>query len=297
MDGVDKTVRDAQAFAQEWRHKSEQTMYVTSRHTLFGDVLRRARAGTLLPDWRERLADDPYPAAFVRRGTPIPDHVLLAEHELANMVVQPWEPYAAQGNWREALDAWYSDTLALESEFEANRFAAKPRPPESPAAPVSDGRSQPPPPIAGSPLDRAVAAFSATEMSALAPHSEQPDWLAWYASGQAQQEAVDIRDRNYQQRKRDGFGLSYRAGLAAGGEESDWLGWYQQRVALWDTESDWPEEVSAAMVLDYADCFLAGRRVYKEPSEIAISLEGLTGFLVQLPDYWRASEDRETNED
>lgn len=297
MDEVDRAVRDAQAFAQEWKHRTEQSMYVNSRHTLFGDVLRRARTGTLLPDWRERLADDPYPAAFTSSGSPIPDHVLLAEHELANMAVQPWEPYAAQGNWREALDAWYSDTLAVESEYEANRFAPKPRPPESPAPPVADGHLQPPPPVGGSPLDRAVAAFSAAQMSALAPRSGQPDWLAWYASGQAQQEAADIHDRNFQQRRRDGFGLSYRAGLAAGGEESDWLGWYQQRVALWDKESDWPEEVSDTMVLSYADCFLASRRVYKEPSEIAISVEGLTGFLVQLPDYWRDSGDQKIYED
>lgn len=31
---------------------------------------------------------------------------------------RPWEPHAANGDWRAALDAWYEDRLALETSYE-----------------------------------------------------------------------------------------------------------------------------------------------------------------------------------
>jgi hypothetical protein len=167
-------------FSAAWREKAARSMYVTSRHMLLGEVLRRARAGTLDQDWREHLT-----TYFPRLARAAGHHVALVERELIEPSPQPWEPYVAGGHWREALDAWYSDTLALETYYEAEHFAGPPRPP-------SDSESG-------------------------------VDWLAWYASGQQQQIAAADHSRQNQQRNRDRFGASYRAGLAAGG--IDITGW------------------------------------------------------------------------
>ncbi len=166
------------------------------------------------------------------------------------MAVQPWEPNAAKGVWRDALDARYSDTLSLETYYETERFPGSPRPP-------ADDDSVP---------------F---------------DWLAWYASGQNQQAEANARMAQMQLGRRDAHGAIYRAGLVAGGVEIDWLDWFQHRIETWDRRQDWPAEISPTMVLDYFACITACRRVYKEPSDITISINGLKEWLEQLPAYWK----------
>lgn len=99
--------------------------YHSTRTRLWIGVLAEARAGTLAADWRSTLA--------VKHDTGIRDEILgsaaaliapppssdadsdtLVLHELTTMPIRPWEPYAAHGNWRAALDAWYADTLAID---------------------------------------------------------------------------------------------------------------------------------------------------------------------------------------
>lgn len=272
---------DTDQFLAELRRKASRMAYVRSRCVVLGGILRKARAGILEPDWRDRLPQNPL---IGDRGDPV--GVLLAR-ELTELPVQPWEPYAAHGDWREALDAWYSDTLAVETEYEADRFAPYPRPPESPPLPPIP-ELPPPPPENASPFEKACAAAAAATLAQVARNIAHapPDPLTQYAAGQAQQRALDEQERRSQQRKRDGHGASYRAALAAGGDDCDWFGWYQQRIAQWDTESDWPEELSPDMVLDYTTTFFTNRRVYKKPSA-ALPVDGFKQYLEQLPEYWR----------
>lgn len=179
------------AYIEAWGEKVSRGIYVTMRHMMIGGILSRARLGTLDPNWRTHLLTY-FPAA---RSDATKAGATLVQLEATELPVQPWEPYAARGDWREALDAWYSATLALETECEA-AHAERPRPP--------------------------------------ADDSGGVDWLSGAAAGQQQQSDADRYMRESQQRIRDGLGASYRAGLAAGGVEIDWVTWYRERVATWD---------------------------------------------------------------
>ncbi|WP_292981251.1 hypothetical protein [Mycobacterium sp.] len=183
------------SFLARLHEEPGRLIYASFRHSLVGDILRRARDGALDRDWRERFTT--YHPVLLKANA---DTVALIHHEMAELPEQPWEPYAAAGDWREALDAWYSDTLALETSYEHAILAGRPRPPAEPES--------------------------------------GHDWLASYAAGQPKQAADDSRTRQNLLRNRDGFGASYRAGLAAGGVDVDWEGWYWQRVKLWDDLGD-----------------------------------------------------------
>lgn len=101
--------------------------YHSSRTRLWIRILAEARDGTLSPTWREELASDvakPVETTAAVRGQILgvlplfafdadSDIDALVVHELVTMPLRPWEPYAARGDWRAALDAWYADTLAV----------------------------------------------------------------------------------------------------------------------------------------------------------------------------------------
>ncbi|WP_100524352.1 hypothetical protein [Mycobacteroides abscessus] len=235
----------------EWVNATNRMLYVTHRHLIIGNVLRKARAGELGQGWRNNLESH----RNLEPGESFRDEEILVLRELKDMDVQPWEPNAAGGAWREALDAWYSDTLAIETYYETERFPELPRPP-------ADDDSVP---------------F---------------DWLSWYAQEQGLRAEADAQLAQTQLGRRDAHGASYRAGLMAGGVETDWLGWLQQRIALWDHRQDYPADISPTMVLDYFGSLTACRRVYKEPSDISISIDGFREWQEQLPDYWTAKPRR-----
>jgi len=201
------------AYIEAWREKATRGIYVTTRHMMIGGILERARLGTLDPSWRTHLLTY-FPAA---RSDATKASATLVQLEATDLPVQPWEPYAAGGDWREALDAWYSATLALEAEYEAEK-AERPRPP--------------------------------------ADDSGGVDWLASAASGQQQQSEADRYMREIQRRERDCLGASYRAGLAAGGVEIDWVSWYRQRVTEWvdcgvGCDDDTRARFTESMRIDY----------------------------------------------
>ncbi len=69
-------------------------------------ALRKARQGTLAPDWRANLrAKDIVPGLL--------DVSQAAVDALRAAPVAPWEPWAAGGDWRRALESWYAASIAL----------------------------------------------------------------------------------------------------------------------------------------------------------------------------------------
>lgn len=93
--------------------------YVEQRYDGAVEVLDQARRGKLDVDWRGRRMK----CALARR-TPVAvmqpylDVEVLVAHELASWSRRTWEPFAAQGDWRAALEAWYEDRLAVEASHE-----------------------------------------------------------------------------------------------------------------------------------------------------------------------------------
>lgn len=103
---------------------STALIYHSTRTRLWVGVLAEARAGTLPADWRSTLTIEHdtglreqilgSAAALITPTESNADSDTLVLHELTTMPVRPWEPYAARGDWRAALDAWYADTLAID---------------------------------------------------------------------------------------------------------------------------------------------------------------------------------------
>lgn len=99
--------------------------YRSLRTRLWIRILAEARAGTLAVDWRTSLyviePDNSVrrqllgaAAAVILPASDEADNEALVLHELVTMPARPWEPYAAAGDWRAAIDAWYADTLAID---------------------------------------------------------------------------------------------------------------------------------------------------------------------------------------
>jgi hypothetical protein len=99
--------------------------YRSIRTRLWIHILAKARAGTLAVDWRTTLyVAEPdnsvrhqilgAAAAAIRPASEDADNEALVLHELVTMPSRPWEPYAAAGDWRTAINAWYADTLAID---------------------------------------------------------------------------------------------------------------------------------------------------------------------------------------
>lgn len=93
-----------------WENQERQRLNSRrwARYDQASGVLRAARSGDLKPDWRTDLASGrPDIAASMR------DVYAAVATEFADLPPQPWEPWAASGDWRAALDAWHHDSLAV----------------------------------------------------------------------------------------------------------------------------------------------------------------------------------------
>lgn len=94
--------------------------HVEDRHRCASGVLRSARQGTLEPSWRDQLLADArrrcHPDCPAFQGHD--DIGILIAMEIADWPQRPWEPGAAGGDWRAALEAWYQDALALQDTYE-----------------------------------------------------------------------------------------------------------------------------------------------------------------------------------
>ncbi|MFV8233944.1 hypothetical protein [Mycolicibacterium fortuitum] len=149
--------------------------HASARYLLLSGILHKARRGELQREWRMHL----------------PNSADIAVDELSGMPIQPWEPYAAAGDWRRALDAWYAAALNLEAEREAERWRWQATEPDLPG---TDGH---PVPLALDVVER----------------DRQANDRWW----------------NTQQDTRDILTASYLAGLAGGGDHINWVDWYVHR--------------------------------------------------------------------
>ena len=98
---------DHRRLRASWQH--HQTI-----GSVLGIVLMKARSGVLERGWRERLSVD---FLYTRRPRPddqaLRDAEDLAVYEVAMTPPSEWEPYAANGDWRRGLAAWYTATQEL----------------------------------------------------------------------------------------------------------------------------------------------------------------------------------------
>lgn len=256
LDQRDAEARDQYARAyQEW---SARERYTGIRNGLWADVLRWARSGELPADWRAHLPG--YHTAIA--GEHVRDDIDgLALHEFTTLPTQPWEPFAAGGDWRAALDAWYRDSLALHDRTHQQTeelTASKPQPFRLPTRPMPDA------------YDPHIAYDDVEDLDAL---------RALRDADLAAAKAIN-HDRG-----RDRLEAWYRAGLAAGGTGDDWIGWYRDRINTWDRRHD---DIYGAAVIN------SGRELAKLDNGDDATLEptpAAAGGWVRipmeaLPDYW-----------
>lgn len=248
-------LRDRDRVARErWHWERGQAVagrfYAWSRVALLTGVLRRARAGYLVSDWRDNLSAELAHFWLIfgnfaeyHRELGIDDDALATclINELATTPIRPWEPYAAGGDWHAALDAWYHDSLDLldwEYRYDEQDRAESDR------------------------LDaRQVTAFL-------------PEFAAAHLCRQA--DKATVATLAYA-RHRDELEASYRAGLAAGGDDQDedWIEWYCQRITdTWDPDDDTTHPA------------LSPRRASNLLSLAAASRDYSRGCLQRLPAYW-----------
>lgn len=172
---------DLSSFLREREEIAASAHYVQARFLQVYQILWKARIGELTPRWRDDLTTGTDAAA---------DQLIV--HELACMPTRPWEPFVAGGDWRTALDTWYSDLLSADDYLVQHEIR-----------PASAKHPNP-----------------HTQYSRLTEVLRESQ-----AIQQGEQALDDARDR-----LRLLWGASYRAGLSAGGEESDWRGWYRTRT-------------------------------------------------------------------
>jgi hypothetical protein len=153
----------------EYRQRSAAVMYVEARYRCAVGILDYAREGRLESDWRERLVTQSRRRAENAVLQTYVDVDRLVVNEVAGLPRRPWEPYAAHGDWRAALDAWYEDRLALETSYEtaARQGLVKLDPGESESGWWQ--RQQ-----------RYRDCIGASYRAGLAAGGEPIDWLGWY---------------------------------------------------------------------------------------------------------------------
>lgn len=184
----------------ELRQRMDEGQYVSLRHWAIARVLHWARSGELSPDWREHQM--PALLVAIRPDTAdqaFDDHSALINAELAALHTQPWEPHATGGDWKDALDAWFTDALANETYLETSR-------------PPRGLLDMPAEMLTGLDTD-AIAHLQRQQDEQRRQHREQEEK---FQRGQAESRAM--------------LGASYRAGLAAGGEPIDWRGWLESQL-------------------------------------------------------------------
>lgn len=175
--------------------RSQLSTAAWARIMLLGDVLRQARQGKLSPNWRDNLADSAL--------HPLSRQALLeAARVLRSSPRAPWEPWVAQGDWRRALESWFSASLALLDEDDLRHARLRATEPDLPGTPPT-----------GDPT-------ITTESTAAEMEQEQLRVAA-------------------QRRHRDSTTAWYLAGLAAGGDLIDWQRWYLARTGRTAEAPQW----------------------------------------------------------
>lgn len=205
--GGERNAEWAKRFGEAAQHKVTQTQYHATRITQLGTVLRRAREGSLDPNWREQLQ----PPQYTTQPHQIySDADTLAIHDLRELPTAAWEPYVAGGDWRRALNEWYAASLgnlndALDLQAETHRAARRTR-----FRHLAHLYQMP--------------ALTAAQQRALVDkhHALQPI-VDEARIGELQ---AEVRDRDY-------LHAWYHAGLAAGGDPVDWVSWFTACIDRW----------------------------------------------------------------
>lgn len=165
----------------EHDHRSRESAYITAYYRAGSILLREARAGILASDWRNRMR------AQHAADTDLPD-VLRATQaavldDLTALPPQPWEPYAAGGDWRAALDAWYHDSLTLHDLYydDLTRplragFWPTPRPEHLAQRDQDDAQDNE---LAALSRARECARIEALYRGGLAAGGHDEDWIGW----------------------------------------------------------------------------------------------------------------------
>lgn len=106
-------------YGSECWQKTAAVTYVERRHRCAASILDESRRDALKVDWRDELVDA---ALLLVPAVPIMqtyvDIDVVVAMEVAGWPRRPWEPYATDGDWRLALEAWYEDRLAVEKVYE-----------------------------------------------------------------------------------------------------------------------------------------------------------------------------------
>lgn len=197
-----KNIRQAAADSQRRAQDSVQHVasahYQSTRIRFMLAILQYARAGTLLPNWRDTLTfAEPYQPTHAMYS----DGDELVLHELKNLDRARWEPHAGVG-WRAALESWYDAMSDVYTQAEQM---------------AENGRLRS--------RDR-LAAMRAnlTLQQGNSAHTERLAAIARDLQGSDASLTVGLRlQRAY-------LDAWYRAGLAAGGVEIDWVAWFRAQI-------------------------------------------------------------------
>lgn len=258
--------RDAAArdqHAREHREWAARERYTSERNNLWAQVLRWARSGELPPDWRDHLPG--YCARIAAIGGRKPelrddiDGLIL--HEFATLPPQPWEPHAAAGDWRTALDSWYRDMLAVHDrrrQQDQEMRASKPQPFQLPIRPITD-------------------------------ETENDPWLEKHLTRALQRADFDAMQAINHERRRDQIEAWYRAGLSAGGDDEDWQSWYRDRINnTWQRRHD---TIYSGLLTADRELTYLGQLVGEAATLGQLVATGgwrlRVVFMHALPDYWR----------
>lgn len=132
-----------EASVDRWRQRQWADDAARWRRDLLRGLLDDARAGELSPGWRDDhwMIQSQLKSVAEAASAEEADVRALVVHEMVTMPVQVWEPHAAGGDWRLALDAWYHDRRRLSDWYACfvyevyeemrARWASAPPPPGS----------------------------------------------------------------------------------------------------------------------------------------------------------------------
>ncbi len=180
------------------------TLYESNRVALLGDVLVRARMGTLEVDWRERVTVEQK-----QTYEPYHDAIELAAQAVVTPEPALWEPGVA-AHWRPALDAWYCASLTVLND-------------------ALDLRQQ----TAGRARRVRVDALVKMYALPLLDDEQRQSLLDKFLAAEPMSDFAAANSPGIEVRDRDHLHAWYRASLAVGGQPNDWVGWYRGRIAGW----------------------------------------------------------------
>lgn len=237
-----------------------QQMYWLQWGSNLSEVLKRARFGTLSPDWRHALTEAVPLGPLASRA--MKDSSVTAVLEIVTGSPRAWEPGVPCRGWEDALECWYYDSMCVANSVLEHSFSAALRAAES--ARQARERHYLIHIAGGVPAPR-PRDFAETD------HCDQLVGSAVYRWELLRRYQVAVAT------------AEYRAGLVAGGVElpSDWLDWLHVEL------NNLP---SMAALEDGPDL---------DQVRATIEAAHQPGYRVQLeklPDYWlgqgRADGDR-----